>query len=144
MILGFTGTRHGMTLKQRSTVARLFRSLPLTELHHGDAKGSDAQAHWLAVHMPDVLIVIHPPNNTRERAFCDIAPPHSIRKPRPYLVRDQDIVKEGVDGLVAAPKSADPPASLRGQGTWTTVGYARKAKRRVWLVFPDGTYKEEL
>ena len=63
--------------------------------------------------------------------------------PKPYLKRNHDIVAAGVDGLIAAPKDFVQPASLRGQGTWTTIGYARKAGRRIWIVWPDGTFKTE-
>jgi hypothetical protein len=46
-------------------------------------------------------------------------------------------------GHVDAPKDFVEPASKRGQGTWTTIGYARQAKRRIWIVLPDGRVKVE-
>lgn len=60
MILGFTGTSHGMTQRQRATVKYLFCELLLTELHHGDCLGADKEAHNLALLM-FVNVVVHPP-----------------------------------------------------------------------------------
>ena len=143
MILGFTGTSKGMTQRQAATVHYLFGELKLTVLHHGDCVGADAQADRIVRRMGGILIVIHPPSDEKVRSFCNGVPPHAVREEKPYLARNRDIVAEGVDGLIAAPKDFVQPKSLRGQGTWTTVGYARKAGRRIWIVFPDGTFKEE-
>jgi hypothetical protein len=141
MILGFTGTSKGMTQRQRAAVRYLLGELPATTLHHGCCVGADAQAHAMARYLR-ARVVGHPPLDAKKRmplnvGFDELAPP------APYLVRDRAVVKAAVDGVIAAPKDCALPESLRGQGTWTTIGYARKAKRRVWIVFPDGTFKEE-
>lgn len=141
MTLGFTGTSRGMTLKQTNTVRALMNTLGVTVLHHGDCVGADAQAHAIAtVAVEPAEVVIHPPSDNKLRAFCSSP---MICPPKPYLKRNRDIVAEGVDGLIAAPKDFVQPASLRGQGTWTTIGYARQAGRKIWIVFPDGTIKTE-
>jgi len=146
MILGFTGTGSskepgkGMTQRQHATVRYLFLELQLHVLHHGDCIGSDAQAHRLAREL-HARIVIHPPDNPKARAFCLDA--DQLLEPKPFLVRDREIVAAGIDGLIATPKDFVKPASLRGQGTWTTIGYAQQAKRYIWYVWPDGTFKEE-
>lgn len=137
--LGFTGTSSGMTPQQLATVRRLFMEMRLMHLHHGDCIGADAQAHYLAREL-GAYITVHPPSNDKLRAFC---PGGEGRKPVGYLTRNRHIVAEGIDGLVVAPKDYQQPKNLRGQGTWTTLGYARQAGRRVWIVFPDGTYTSE-
>ncbi len=136
MIFGFTGTKKGMTQRQRATVRYLFCELQLTELHHGDCEGADRQAHNLAW-LLNAHLVIHLPSDEKLRAFC--AGAHEIRPALPYLKRNGNIVEEGLDGLIAAPKDFIEPSCLRGQGTWTTIGYARKMGRRIWIVRPDGT-----
>lgn len=155
MTLGFTGTSQGMTQRQQATVRYLFSKLVLTVLHHGDCVGADAQAHQLAIDL-SAQVIIHPPSDPKLRAFCAEVRYYStdeifsrsstdsyIRPPKTYLARNRDIVKEGVDGIIGAPKDFMAPTNLRGQGTWTTIGYARKAKRRLWIVVPDGTFREE-
>jgi len=137
MILGFTGSSQAVTQEQISALKHLYETLPVTELHHGDCIHADAAAHRLACEFP-IRIVIHPPNKDKSRAFCIGA--HEVRLMKPYLKRNIEIVREGRDGLIALPSFASE--RLRS-GTWSTVRYARKLKRHIWLVFPDGTVREE-
>jgi len=124
-----------MTQRQRATVRYLFYELQVTELHHGDCVGSDAEVHKLAVEM-HVRTVAHPPTDSKLRAYCNA---NEVRTTFPYLERNRTIVLN-TDGLIATPKDFKRPKNLRGQGTWTTIGYAEQAGRRVWIVFPDGTF----
>lgn len=146
MELGFTGTSRGWTTKQGETVKWILKRLrkiePIDIVHHGDCVGSDAQMHKLCTDLR-IELGIHPPINPKARAFCDANPPNTLYLPKEYLARNKDIVILGLDGIIATPKTNVEPASLRGQGTWTTIGYARKAKRNIWLVFPDGSYEFE-
>lgn len=142
MILGFTGTSRGMTDRQRATVKYLFNELHLSVLHHGCCIKADAEAHALGREL-NAWIVGHPPIDKTKMAAIPIWQFDDMRPPYSYLTRDRHIVRDGRDGLVAAPKDFIDKAGQRGEGTWTTIGYARKAKRRIWIVFPDGTFKEE-
>lgn len=137
MTLGFTGTHHGMTTAQLKSVRTLLNTLGVAILHHGDCIGADAQADRIAKQL-GAVVVIHPPLNERKRAFCDYSLPNELREAKPYLARNRDIVSEGIDGLVAAPRQTIEPDNKRGQGTWTTIGYARQAGRNIWIVLPDG------
>lgn len=139
MILGFTGTQRGQTARQRATVRYLFGELNLRVLHHGDCIGSDAQADQDARRV-GAMIVLHPPEDPSKRAFCDYSLPHEARDPKPYLVRNADIAREGRDGLIAAPKEY---SEVLRSGTWSTIRRARKLGRRIWIVWPDGTFREE-
>jgi hypothetical protein len=53
-----------------------------------------------------------------------------LYKPKPPLARDRDIVN-AVEFLIAAPKSDDQ--TLRS-GTWTTIRYARKTGKEIWML----------
>ena len=66
--IGFTGTREGMTDRQKTALRELLASYPGAILHHGDAIGADAEAHDIAVAL-GCAVVIHPPENERQRAF---------------------------------------------------------------------------
>jgi hypothetical protein len=137
--LGFTGTSSGMTQPQRTMVGHLLEELKAEALHLGDCIGADHEAYAECARL-GILKIGHPPTDPHKRAFLDydVAAP-----PKPYLKRNKDIVHFGVDGLIAAPKDYDEPVSKRGQGTWTTVGYARQAGRRIWIVLPDGMLRKE-
>jgi len=140
MILGFTGTSLGMTTAQLVAVKELFERLKLHVLHHGCCIGSDAEAHKIASRM-QALVVGHPPRDTKLIAtglnYDELYIPYE------YLTRNRHIVRGGRDGLVATPSSYMMPKNLRGQGTWTTIGYGRQASKHIWIVFPDGKIEEE-
>lgn len=125
------------TVEISTAVRRLFLELPINVLHFGDCVGADAQAYGIAkAETIGALTIAHPPTNQTHRAFCraDVILPC-----RSYLRRDRDIVREGIDGLIAVPRTAIRPTNLRGEGTWTTIGYGEQAGRKIWLVYPDGS-----
>lgn len=135
MIVGFTGTHEGMTQHQVTQFLRFLgkHRHEITEFHHGDCVGADADAHDVVeVAFGNEIIYIHPPSDPKKRAWKKS--PH-IARPRPYLERDQKIV-DVCDVLVGAPKSLTRPGSLRGQGTWTTITRAEKVGRPVVMLEP--------
>lgn len=130
MIVGFTGTRRGMTERQRVQVAAW---LALAHrAHHGDCTGADEEFHELC-RQAGVAVVLHPPLDARLRAFCKGA--EETRLTRPYLERDHDIVDECA-WLIAAPFESYEPRPARGQGTWSTVRYARQRRRLIRVAWP--------
>lgn len=138
-VVGFTGTQRGWTEQQQARVVDILVTHKVTAIHLGDCIGADAQAHAEADRL-NIRTIGHPPNNPTKRAFLIYG---QEWEPKPYLVRNRDIVTQGTHGLIACPKDLIEPRSLRGQGTWTTVKYAREARRHLWIVLPDGTVNEE-
>ena len=117
MKVGFTGTQTGMTPGQINALGEELKKHTISEFHHGDCIGADAQAHEIASSL-GVTVVIHPPENPAKRAFKN----GTLRNPKPYLDRNHDIVDEA-DILIVAPSSNQE--KLRS-GTWATCRYARK------------------
>ena len=133
MKVGFTGTRSGMTARQMLALAKFLGQYQsrITEFHHGDCVGADAEAHEIVESFLGVnVIYVHPPNDERYRAFKHS--PH-IAEPRGYLVRNHDIVNS-VDRMLAAPKQIECPSNLRGQGTWATIVYAEKHRKQIEIL----------
>jgi hypothetical protein len=130
--IGFTGTKKGMKLEQlkvlEDVLTKLRSSYDFLEFHHGDCKGSDAQAHDLAMNL-GFKVVIHPPKNPKTRAFCK---GHEIREEKDYSVRDHDIVDE-CDEMIVVPKLRKE--ELRS-GTWATYRYAKKRGKSCSIIFP--------
>lgn len=156
-IYGFTGTQNGMTVPQAETVQRLMVELraydraveamafavldlrsPLSVWHHGDCEGADAQTHTFAEELK-CMIHVHPPENPRKRAFC-VPTMGYIHEPLPYFQRNRAIVEAARDGMIGAPRTE---AEVLRSGTWGTIRWARKTGRKLWIVYPDGTLKEE-
>lgn len=130
MIVGFTGTQKGMTENQWRVVATLLQNLQPTECHHGDCVGADADFDALCHELGlGDRIVIHPPQDSTKRAFC-YATQDKRWPPKPYLVRNHDIVN-CCDVLLACPKSLKE--ELRS-GTWATIRYANRSSKRVEII----------
>ena len=145
MKVGFTGTRTGMTLAQKSGLSILLGNLsrktyPGGVLHHGDCAGADNEADVIAhVAAPQWHTVAHPGASLRWRAHT---PADVIEDPKPELDRNKDIVDQ-TDVLIAAPKEGKEPGPARGQGTWSTVRYARNRHKVIYKLWPDGRIEEE-
>lgn len=143
--VGFTGTQQGMSRPQNSTMLEVLRMITGGEdswttqyswtAHHGDCIGADRQFHN-AARLLGAHIILHPPSDSSKRAFC-VA--DESRNPHPYLIRNHHIVDESAV-MIAAPNTTNE--TLRS-GTWATARYASKLQRRIFLVYPDGTYEEE-
>ena len=124
-----------MTEAQCNAVRQILEASPRGEFHHGDCIGADAEAHDIARAL-GYRIVMHPPINQSQRAFKS---GDEERELLPYLDRNRRIVTE-TDALIAAP--GENIERLRS-GTWSTVRYARRVGRSIYVVFPDGTNRPE-
>ncbi len=134
-IVGFTGSREGMTDQQIDQVARWLKD-GVEELHHGDCIGADALAHLMARNT-GIRIVVHPPLDDTYRAF--VKDFDERYEPADYGTRNQRIV-DRTDALIATPNG---PERRRGSGTWWAIRMARKAGKPVFIVMPDGSVKND-
>jgi hypothetical protein len=124
IILSFTGTRQLLTKYQMRKMRQIICHPLVVELHHGDCVGADAYAHKLAL-MIGKHIVIHPPVNSKYRAWCmgiDV----EWWPEKSYWVRNRDIVRCG-HLLLAVPAG---PEVQRGSGTWHAIRFARRWRVR--------------
>lgn len=129
--IGFTGTQNGMTRAQAAVLADLLSGRAVW-FHHGDCIGADETAHVVAKGT-GYLVAGHPPINPIKRAYCKGF--DRLYPEKDYIARNHDIV-DMTDELIATP--AQFQEQLRS-GTWATVRYARKQRKRVTIVHRDGT-----
>ncbi len=148
MIIGFTGTSDGMTEAQQRVVFNFLRWwVTLSDqagsqliLVHGDCIGSDAQADAAAVSF-GIPRILRPCNIRGMRAFCDRlngGQVFKVHRPVDPMKRNTQIVKD-VGTLIATPKGEEVMRS----GTWSTVRRARKYKRQILIVMPNGEWRTE-
>ncbi|NIN68884.1 MAG: hypothetical protein GTO63_30195 [Anaerolineae bacterium] len=140
-VIGFTGTRKGMTPEQEKEVDYFLRVLgPPNSVWHGGAIGADEQFHelvlcrWPAgVHIC-VLPVEHKDRSERIEPgpWVHIFPP--VKNP---LERNRTIARACLH-LICTPKDA---SEVLRSGTWATVRYARRVMRTHTLIYPDGSRK---
>lgn len=142
MNVGFTGTREGMTDAQKLTfrvaIIEPVEDPGKLDFHYGCCVGADTDAARIVYHRGYRRIVGHPPNcdvNLSETALGFNTENHD---PLPYLARNKRIV-DACDVLVACPKGPEEQRS----GTWSTVRYARKQKKRILIIWPDGRVTQE-
>ena len=145
--IGFTGSREGMTKAQYEALSALLNAFiteqaaitpdDVPQFHHGDCVGADALSGD-AAHDAGYAIHIHPPSIGTLRAYCANRYPATVRDAFPYLVRNKNIV-DSTDILMAAPNAPETTRS----GTWSTVRYARKKSKEIWIVYPNGKVEKE-
>ena len=129
--VSLTGTRRGLQPEQKRALKWLLKKMNAFSFHHGDCVGADVEAAALA-HALGMKIYRYPSdlNISGDSPYGLLA-----QGPKSPLTRNMDIVNKG-DCLVACPRTMSE--ELRS-GTWTTVRYARKQGRLVWIVWPDGS-----
>ena len=133
LVIGFVGTRSGMTDEQKESVRKSLASFSnVASTHHGDGVGGDQEFHEMSVRA-GVPVHMHPPDEDNTRAFCEGGVARCYRA-RPSLARNRDIVN-ATGLLIAAPSSEAEESSSE---TWATVRYARKQGKWIWIVLPGG------
>ncbi|RYZ92416.1 MAG: hypothetical protein EOP06_04325 [Proteobacteria bacterium] len=134
LIVGFTGSREGMSPEQLSAFRDLFPNLNAVEFHHGVCVGSDEQAHRLVKTLSPLTRVIgHPP--IRKDYLAKISDCDYYEEPKDYLVRNK-IICDRSTVMIATPNSFSE--QLRS-GTWSTIRYALNKEMEVLVIFPDGS-----
>lgn len=150
MILGFTGTRRGLTAYQRTNLVESIAALP-ARLIHGGAVGADeevdallAPLYWrdgtgearllAAITGADLPILVYPTADRidhwkTEAAFQAI---RELNEPMEPLARNR-IIARRCDHLLAAPATVE---EVRRSGTWATIRYARVAGKPVTILLP--------
>lgn len=132
--VGFTGTRRGLTHQQRETLVKMLERVPFTA-YHGDCLGADAEFHWLVrQHCPDAKIETLPGDQPDMRANCEA---DFVHDPQPMLVRNAAIVALS-DIMIACP--AQRKELKRGSGTWATIRLAKKSRKPLFIIWPDGKF----
>jgi predicted Rossmann fold nucleotide-binding protein DprA/Smf involved in DNA uptake len=136
MIIGFTGTRKGMTDEQKKKIRLLMQTHKPDTVTHGCCVGADLHFHVIATGLDCVKRYIFYPSTIKEQSFVAVSCETTIvYPPSPPLERNRRIVKL-CDALWACPKGTKE--ELRS-GTWATIRYARKIGRKVVIVYPDGS-----
>jgi hypothetical protein len=132
--IGITGTRNGLSEYQKYQLQILIGVCTEAErLVHGDCVGADTEvAMAFKQRFGDgVLVVARACNIESARANCEA---NDIVLPaKPPMDRNDDIVADS-DVLLAFPKEN---YEVLRSGTWATVRRAKKARKPVFMVYPE-------
>lgn len=136
-IYGVTGTRHGAVKEQKASL--LIRIAKITEkldgrfepwLIHGGCIGVDIQTHLICKGFGWKTWVLPGPYGP-DPACCDA---DEMEENRPFIERNHLIV----DRCGAMHALPDRHTEVMRSGTWATIRYARKIRRRLVIIWPDG------
>lgn len=133
--LGMTGNRDGISEEAQYTFQEFLNNTEIVEVHHGDCVGADKIFHDICK-TNNLKIIIHPPSNDSLRAFCES---EFILEPDEYLERNKAIV-DSTDMLIAFPSTQ---FEMIRSGTWQTIRYARKLKKKILIIYPNGEQLNE-
>jgi len=140
VIIGFTGTRRGMTAAQAMTIAGDIASMRenwpgAMTLLHGDCVGADAEIHrWWRSAFGGLRgdVEVYRVGSGRLVAMSDA---DRVFERESHLSRNREIVERSTL-LYGAPPCAEP--QQRG-GTWYTIKYAWRQGKPTFVVAPDGS-----
>jgi hypothetical protein len=136
-MIGFTGTRDGMTPQQRAAVTKILErycSRFGALVGHGDCLGADAEFDEIAASL-GIQRATYPCDIESMRAHCEVRGALQVTEPVGPLLRNGWIVRDAL-AMIATPKESTE--QLRS-GTWATVRLARrKIGLPLLLVAPNG------
>lgn len=141
MVLGFTGTRKGLSKPQRTALKAYIsefidpQNIILVGLH-GDCVGADAEFDDVCM---ELLIATRcrPCTISSMRAHTGAT---QVATPKSPMARNREIVADA-DFMIACPPNFEP--IKRGSGTWATISMAkRRDDLHLRIIFPDGSYED--
>jgi len=131
MVIGFTGTRSGMSDKQKRQIEHYLRNINFpNKVHHGMCIGADEDFHNICDKINVDTIVGHPGKSKKDvigeaRPYradveCDEEYPETT-----HFERNRRIVDMS-DIILACPYN-----NSKTGGTWYTINYAKKVDKQV-------------
>jgi len=137
MIVGFTGSRHGMFYEQQQFVEKFLieNRIKITQCRHGECVGADEQFHLLVEEIIGSHVLhLHPPYKKDLRST--LCQNYAVKyQPLGYLARDRQIVNCS-DILIGTP--VDAFAANPRSGTWYTLNFAKSVGTNTITIMPDG------
>lgn len=127
LTLGFTGTRKGLSEKQKLYLKNIFKENPNSLLLHGGAEGADEQAHLIFRNQNLKNKIIIFPSRNLSFPFDENV---EVREKEEPLKRNKIIVSL-CDILLVCPKTEKE--ELRS-GTWSTCRYAKKLGKQILII----------
>lgn len=139
IVFGFTGSRHGLTVKQENKLDYIINSLldkgvEISVAHHGGCVGADYKFATIMIEN-GIKTVRHPASDVDSRFIADDLD-EVVLAARPALTRNRDIVKFS-DFVLACPNSN---TEVVRSGTWSTIRYCKRIKKNHCIIFPNGTH----
>lgn len=147
MKIGFAGTLHGMTKRQKSAFLKIMRKIKMTydtiDMHIGNCPGADKDAVEIILENRLVRSISYHPSKEPARIGFDMKEDFNpgekkIRltemEIKPHFERNRKII-DGCDALIAVPKQE---LEEKDSETWAAIRYCKILKKRVFTIYPEG------
>lgn len=133
IVIGFTGTRRGLSEHQRGELEKIFEwyknKYIIGHVVHGGCVGADAEFHNVAKGFHRHVRPGYSVHNPQDLTFRgDFQGAEKVYPPKPYIKRNKEIVDES-DVMIAC--SADN--SGKG-GTWSTINYTKRMGKPIIII----------
>lgn len=131
MVVGFTGTRSGMSEYQKKMVEKFLTENKVTTGVHGGCVGADIDFHDICMKM-DIVVHVRPghsskdPENTKFRG--DYTGAHKVYESDSHFARNRAIVNQ-CDYLLGTPYNDNQKG-----GTWYTINYAHEVGKEYQII----------
>lgn len=140
-ILTFSGTRNGMTESQLRACENILKALQPARVRHGGCHGADREFHVIARDYPRY---IHPGDRGQQlwavkEGFLVPTRDFVFEPTENHIQRDKLMIDLSTH-VLATPKGV--VEQMRGSGTWVSIRYAKKLKRPLFVVWPDGVVSD--
>lgn len=134
MIIGFSGTRRGMSLAQKRVFLEVLSAMAPERFVHGLCMGADVEAHDLvrSRYTPEQCPIEGYPStdpSTRRYRVCEL-----MHHPMDPMKRNRDIILS-CEILIATPLEME---EMRRGGTWATIRVAEADHTPAHIIFRDG------
>lgn len=136
--MAFTGTQNGMTSFQLDGISSLMFSVIKKHkliVRHGLCIGADTQFHNI-VKSHNGYVIGHPCTIEAKQSLLECDEMMPVKLP---LDRNKDMVSES-NWVLAAPATQ---REMVRSGTWATIREARRLKKPLTIIFPDGLIQSE-
>lgn len=133
-----TGTSSFVATEQARALSRLLSEVPTGRVRHGMCIGADAIAHSAARAL-NIPVVGHPgigrDGLSPKRAELNPDSFESIRRPRWYLDRNEDMVYECTEVIALVDRDS---CERYRSGEWNTIGHAIRYGRNLSMIWRSG------
>jgi len=126
-IVGFTGTRKGITPKQIEILNNVVSNMSIKETHDGGCDGADDQFRDVAKHFKNH---VHPSIYQRYKKYPECVV-YDVKDP---IVRNHIIVDSSTV-MIATPGTQE---EVIYSGTWATIRYSKKKSKPLLIIYPNG------
>jgi hypothetical protein len=121
-----------MSESQKTALSKLLGIMGPDVFYHDDTVGSAEQAHVIALLDHKITVVTYPPDNPDLRAY--LGGVTYTAPTAPYMDQNHNMVDVANALIITPSEFVQKPRSA----CWATYRYAKREKKALYVIYPDG------